>query len=126
MSQALSPIRPTPPLPSLERLKSAIESAVGFKDWKSTGNVEEAKRRVFECVLTKKKILDLSGLGLSPFTPDMLKHLEFLENFICDVINDAPDRLPDYFLERDWTIIFVDESLPYCTSTFSSPSSIAF
>jgi len=97
----------SPNLPSLESLKKAIARTVGINDWQSTGKVEEAKRRIIECVMKKQVILDLSGLGLSPLSKDMLKHLDFLQTFICDEINDTSDTLPDYFLEREWTILFI-------------------
>lgn len=96
-----------PPPPSLESQKKAIARFTGIKDWQSTGDVEEASRRIIECVMKQKKILDLSGLGLSPFSKDMLKHLEFLGTFICDDINSELHTLPDYFLNKDWTILFV-------------------
>ncbi|GEM_PF-5316068 len=101
---------PLPVPPSFESQKRAIERFVGFRNWQSTGDVEEAKRRVVECVLKQRKILDLSGLGLSPFSSNMLKHLDFLGTFICDDANDSPGKLPDYFLEREWTILFIHES----------------
>lgn len=100
----------SPALPSLESLKKAIASTVGINNWQSTGKVEEAKQRIIECVLKKQVILDLSGLGLSPLSKDMLKHLDFLQTFICDEINDTSDTLPDYFLEREWTILFITSS----------------
>ncbi len=61
---------------------STIQSHLDLDSWGSQGNVQEAKRKILQCVKNRETLLDLSWLGLTSL-PDGIGKLVHLQELNC-------------------------------------------